>query len=344
MPSILPPILHPLVVHFPIVLMLLAALVAVLYRRITWASPALLWLLILAAASSLVSIATGWQIRTDSREAWEGTAKIGWILVHQVLGFIVAGISVVMATGAIILYTKNRPVANIPVAIVLVVAALLVSVTGWYGGAIVWDELPDEAPADQLGSRDGTNPFVSPSPTPTEPADNESPVNETQGGESSGSDPPNGPNPTPPASGCETFAPGAETEHTGGYNGFYGADTGVAGDGGLPIWELSVVSGTSGGNHYYNDLEGNKVNTIKVPVCREVRFSHYNEGGAKHDLDIGDWQKKDPFVVDTRDLSGGETTTGSFEVEVTGSVAFYCSVGKHASMGQRGTFTVAELP
>lgn len=323
-----------MVVHFPIVLLLLAALVAVLHRRITWASPALLWLLIFAAVSSLVSIATGWQMRTDSREAWEGTAKIGWILVHQVLGFSVAAISVAMATVAVILHVKKRQVANLPVAVVLVVAALLVSVTGWYGGAIVWDDLPDEDLADQLGSNDGSNPFARPSPT-SEPADDQPP----------GSEPPSDPDPTPPpGSGCETFAPGAATGRTGGYSGFYGADTGVAGDSGLPIWEFTIVSGTSGGNHYYNDLEGNKINTVTVPVCREVHFNHYNEGGAKHDLDIGNWQSKDPFVVDTVELSGGGQTTGSFEVEVTGSVAFYCSVGKHASMGQRGTFTVAEPP
>lgn len=341
----MPPVLHPMVVHFPIVLLLLAALVAVLHRRITWASPALLWLLIFAAVSSLVAIATGWQIRTDSREAWEGTAKIGWIWVHQLLGFSVAAISVVMAAVAVILHVKKRQVASIPVAVVLVVAALLVSVTGWYGGAIVWDDLPDEVRDDQLGSSDGSNPFASPSPTPTEPAGDEPLGNEPPGNEPPGNEPPSDPDPTPPpASGCETFAPGAATGHTGGFSGFYGADTGVAGDSGLPIWEFTVVSGTSGGNHYYNDLEGNKVNTITVPVCREVHFNHYNEGGAQHDLDIGDWQSKDPFVVDTRDLSGGDQTTGSFEVELAGSVAFYCSVGKHASMGQRGTFTVAEPP
>lgn len=337
-PDLVPPVLHPVVVHFPIALLLVAALVAVLRDRVHWAGAVLPWLLVLAAVSSVVAVVTGLVQRPDAMEAWADTAKEDWITTHMVLGILVALASTALAVVAVLKRADWGARVPLPAVVAVCTVGLLVGVTGWYGGAIVWDALPDEGGG--LQSADGSNPFQV-----SEPADGSTePSDPGSGGGTGGSDPgsePGGTDPPASSSGCPTYAPGTSTPHGGGYDGFYGEDTGTAGDSGLPVWELTVVSGTTAGQHYYHTVDGQRLDPLKVPSCREVHVTHHNEGGANHDFDVGDWRSKDAFVLDTPDLKGGQTATGVFVVEVEGQVSFFCSVGKHASQGQRGTFTVA---
>lgn len=53
MPSLVPPELHPMAIHFPIVLLLLAALLCLFARRLPWAGQALPWLLMLGTAGAV---------------------------------------------------------------------------------------------------------------------------------------------------------------------------------------------------------------------------------------------------------------------------------------------------
>lgn len=340
LPELIPPVLHPAVVHFPIALLLVTGVLVLFQNRLSWVPQAFPWLMGMAALSSLVAMVTGFLQRPDALEAWEGTAKEQWIAIHLILGLVVTWTSVALA---VIAWLKRQAWSvSVPVAAVTVVlvCAGLVIATGWYGGAIVWDALPDDDVGDQL-SGEGGNPFENSGGAGTEEPDSGPGSDPGSDPGQSGSDP-GGHDPAPPQDACPTYAPGASTPRQGPMDGFIGEDTGTAGDSGLPIWELTVHSGTTGGTHYYNDPSGNKLATITVPTCREIHLVHFNEGGANHDLDIGDWQSNDPFVIDTPDLKGGQTATGTFVVHDTaGSVSFYCSVGKHAQQGQRGTFTVA---
>lgn len=313
-PNLLPPVLHPAVVHLPIALLLVASLFYVMQPKWRWAPSAMPVLMTLATASALFATITGLIQRPNSLEEWEGTAKETWINIHLILGILVTLSSL---TATIILWIRRHDWnAHVPAGMgaTLIVTAILVAGTGWYGGAIVWDALPQEPIEGQLDSTDGGNPF------------------DTGGSTTGQSQATSSSSPPPSTTDCTTYAPGSTTDHIGPYDGFNGEDMGVAGDNGLPIWELTVRSLS---NSAY-DLK-----SIQVPVCREIVIHHVNDADGRHDLDIGRASPAQPFVMDTPEIFSGQTATESFVVETTGSVDYYCSVGRHAQQGQKGIFTVA---
>lgn len=74
-------------------------------------------------------------------------------------------------------------------------------------------------------------------------------------------------------------------------------------------------------------------NTINVKKGDTVKITLKNIGGF-HDFRI------DAFKVATKQIKEGTTETVTFVADKAGSFEYYCSVGKHKSMGMVGTLTV----
>ncbi len=145
------PVLHPLAVHFPMALLLAAALSAVLWsvrgtgfwRRCT------LWLLTLGMGGALFAYFTGDALE----EQVEGTP-----IVEELVGFhedmalytlIVAGVALLALAGLSvwlerrITLERDVPdpiVARVAITVFVVAAAVLVAWTGHIGGVMVWGQ------------------------------------------------------------------------------------------------------------------------------------------------------------------------------------------------------------
>ncbi|MCC6643644.1 cupredoxin domain-containing protein [Candidatus Peregrinibacteria bacterium] len=85
----------------------------------------------------------------------------------------------------------------------------------------------------------------------------------------------------------------------------------------------------SGGNFYYAP------NTIKVKRGDTVRIVFENAGGM-HNLNI------DEFNAKTKTIKTGESETIEFVADQVGSFEYYCSIGSHRQMGQKGALIVEE--
>lgn len=89
----------------------------------------------------------------------------------------------------------------------------------------------------------------------------------------------------------------------------------------------TVTFSVSGGSFFFTP------NTMKVKKGDTVKIVFTNAGGM-HNLIL------DAFGVATRTLSTGETQTVEFTADKSGSFEYYCGVGSHRAMGQKGTLTV----
>lgn len=74
---------------------------------------------------------------------------------------------------------------------------------------------------------------------------------------------------------------------------------------------------------------------LSVKKGDTVKIVFKNTGGF-HDLKI------DEFNVATPQIQGGAEASIEFVADKAGSFQYYCSVGKHRSMGMWGTLTVTE--
>lgn len=90
-----------------------------------------------------------------------------------------------------------------------------------------------------------------------------------------------------------------------------------------------VTVDMSGGSFYFNP------NEIKAKKGDTVVINFSNDGGM-HNFTI------DEFNAHTKTVKTGETDSISFVVDKTGSFEYYCSVGQHRSMGQKGLLVVEE--
>lgn len=128
--------LHPLVLHFPLVLVLLgvAAECARYFRRAPTLAAAAGWLWGLAAISAIASAGSGWllagheHIRSDQREA------LAW---HRWLGVATAVASSVTWMRSLQRQNAESDRSALRLAFVLA-AAVLVLATGFFGGELVW--------------------------------------------------------------------------------------------------------------------------------------------------------------------------------------------------------------
>lgn len=130
--------LHPAVVHFPIALILAASLAELLHWR--WPrrqfADAARFMVMLGAFSGIVTVLSGWMAALDARYP----ANLLIVLErHRWLGVSTAAVAVLAA--ALALLAERRPLSVRYVwgyRAALLVAAVLVSLTGFYGGTLVF--------------------------------------------------------------------------------------------------------------------------------------------------------------------------------------------------------------
>lgn len=128
-----------MLVHFPIALVVigfLAEIAALLIKKEAWLSIAGFYLLIIGTLSALVAWATG-NFFTAEMEGSAGEIKE----LHENFALITLGILVVASILRIFLNIKNKEAFNLKwVAFILYgLAAICVSITGFYGGTLVYN-------------------------------------------------------------------------------------------------------------------------------------------------------------------------------------------------------------
>ena len=126
--------LHPIVVHFPIALVITAALVEFVAMLARTERPTQFTLisLLVAGAAGVVACWSGWGL---ADEGYGG----GWELdLHRWLGVATAGLVVLLAIVAVIAFRSARRWATGTVRAGILFAALMVGATGHFGGDMVW--------------------------------------------------------------------------------------------------------------------------------------------------------------------------------------------------------------
>lgn len=83
----------------------------------------------------------------------------------------------------------------------------------------------------------------------------------------------------------------------------------------------------NGGMFYYVP------NVMHVKKGDTVKINFINDGGT-HDFTL------DEFGVKIGPIQGGETKSAEFVADKAGTFEYYCSVGSHRAMGQKGTLIV----
>ena len=139
MPTILPN-WHPITVHFAIALLIVSTvltLAASLGRQQSWANAAATvarWNLALGVLAALAALATGWNAYNTVTHDDPSHANI---TVHLKWAFAAAGGYLIVALLAF--FDRRRSAGmNAAVAIVSMISAGLLAVTGWYGGENVY--------------------------------------------------------------------------------------------------------------------------------------------------------------------------------------------------------------
>lgn len=142
MPSLIPPVFHPIVVHLAIGFLVLVPLVATVaaFRRGHWTARALPWLFTLAMLGAAITVGTG-LLEEERAEASLGEAMSEELVEpHQLLG--IATTLVFGALWAWMMLQRGTLLTQGPsrVLVVALWAALaLLVITGWYGGSLVFE-------------------------------------------------------------------------------------------------------------------------------------------------------------------------------------------------------------
>lgn len=144
--------LHVLVVHFPIALLTVLAVMEVLRwrRRDTGGDRTVTLLAVLAALGSIAAIAMGWVQAGDGGGEGRGAQLLEW---HRWLGVITGVFAVGVAVVALRRQLSDSPALTFTYRALLLPAAALVGLTGHYGGAVVHGEeyLEDTLPEFMRG-------------------------------------------------------------------------------------------------------------------------------------------------------------------------------------------------
>ena len=156
--------LHPLVIHFPIALVITAAVVefiAMLARQERPTQFTVISLVVAAFASALAAW-SGWGL---ADEGYGG----GWMLsLHRWLGIVTAGLIILLAICSVIAWYGPRAWATATVRAGILVAAALVAVTAHFGGDMVWggslvmEALFPESSTTESGKDDAPQPAIEP--------------------------------------------------------------------------------------------------------------------------------------------------------------------------------------
>ena len=131
--------LHPMLVHFPIALIVVGFIVdvaSILFKKEACLSTLGFYLLILGTLAALTALLTG-ALFTDEMSGAAGTVKD----THELFAWITVGNLVVLSVFRILLKAQNKENTNLKwIAFALYgLAALSVSITGFYGGTLVYN-------------------------------------------------------------------------------------------------------------------------------------------------------------------------------------------------------------
>lgn len=140
--GLLPPVFHPLFVHFTVALFPLAGIFAALAaaRRYPWARQATLVVLTLAVIGTGFTVLTGWLEFEDKEDALEGTEAGAAGERHELLGFVTGGTFTVL-WGLLVWQRATLLASRFRWAYVaaLWAAIILLVVTAWIGGRLVYE-------------------------------------------------------------------------------------------------------------------------------------------------------------------------------------------------------------
>ena len=131
--------LHPMLVHFPIALVVLGFIAesALLYfKKEDWLSKSGFYLLIVGTLSAIVTLLTGVFFTSEMTGSAANIQES-----HELFAWLTLGTLIVTSTVRIILKMKDNENANLKrIAFALYgMAAVFVSITGYYGGTLVYD-------------------------------------------------------------------------------------------------------------------------------------------------------------------------------------------------------------
>jgi uncharacterized membrane protein len=131
--------LHPMLVHFPIALIVfgfLADIASILYRKEVCLSKFGFYLLIFGTLAAIAALFTG-ALFTSEMEGAAGAVKD----THELFAWITVGNLVVLSAFRILFKAKAKEATNFKwIAFALYgLAAISVSITGFYGGTLVYN-------------------------------------------------------------------------------------------------------------------------------------------------------------------------------------------------------------
>jgi len=131
--------LHPMLVHFPIALIVfgfIADTILILFRKEAGLSKFGFYLLIFGTLSALATLLSGALFTAEMTDA-AGVVKD----THELFAWITVGSLVVLSAFRIFLKTQNKETTNLKwIAFALYgLAAISVSITGFYGGTLVYN-------------------------------------------------------------------------------------------------------------------------------------------------------------------------------------------------------------
>lgn len=131
--------LHPMLVHFPIALIVfgfIAEVASILYRKEVCLSKFGFYLLILGTLAAIVALLTGSLFTSEMSGAAKAVQE-----THELFAWITLSTLIVLSALRIFLKFRNQEATNLKwIAFVLYgVAAISVSITGFYGGTLVYN-------------------------------------------------------------------------------------------------------------------------------------------------------------------------------------------------------------
>lgn len=131
--------LHPMLVHFPISLVIigfLADLVLIVYKKEIWLSKAGFYLLLTGTIAAIIALLSG-ALFTSELSGEAGDIQE----THELMAWINVGVLVVASVFRILMnirkaYSKNLRIISL---VLYGLGALSVSITGFYGGTLVYN-------------------------------------------------------------------------------------------------------------------------------------------------------------------------------------------------------------
>ena len=130
--------LHPMLVHFPIALLLwgfLADVASIFFKKEACLSKIGFYLLLIGALTSLSALLSG-VLFTSEMSGAAGDVKN----THEILAWFTAGTALVAAAFRVYIVSQKKEETNLKWAAFIIygLATILVSVTGFFGGTLVY--------------------------------------------------------------------------------------------------------------------------------------------------------------------------------------------------------------